>query len=551
MVETTSGGAVGGGFVVLVGMDGKEITRTMADRAGLFTIRAPAPGQYRLRSERIGFRLTLSEPIQLNAGVTVERQLDVAAAPIRLDEMRITAGDNQCRVRPEDGRATAMVWDEARKALAAVAWSQRQSLLKVTIRTFEREVEPDLTVKTESTQTKTGYTSRPFHARPAALLASEGYVQATPDSAFMFYAPDADVLFSEEFLNTHCLRVEPGGTTHPGRIGLAFEPTGKQRAVAEIRGVMWLDERSAELETVEFQYVNTKLPGQSDRMGGRVDFQQLVNGVWVVDHWYIRMPMFGMTDQGDLPDLVSVGVSGRGVGMRSAPRRTVEVVAFREEGGEVMDVFDRDGQRLAGTAGATLSGSVFDSTRTMPLIGATVRLIGTGRTAESGPGGQFRMDRLPQGTYQLEFLHPDFPAWGVLRPGVKVTLERGVVTETRLAVPPADRLFSTLCPGVPADSAYGAAGGIVTSMGTGLAIAGAKVQVTWKRFDGAGLTMLLSSSTGLETATDAAGYFRVCGIPAGELLSAQVVIGERATPPFEFRVGKGEVKELNLLVPKL
>lgn len=543
---------MGGGFVVLVGMDGREIARTLTDRAGTFAIRAPAPGRYRLRSERIGFRLAVSEPIQLRADETVVQDLSVAAAPIRLDEIRITAGDNQCRVRPEDGRATATVWDETRKALAAVAWSQRQSLLKVTIRTFGRDVQPDLTVKTESTQTKTGYTSRPFRARPAGQLAREGYVQATPDSAYMFYAPDADVLFSDEFLNTHCLRIEPGGTAHPGRIGLAFEPTRKQRAVAEIRGVMWLDGQSAELETVEFQYVNTTLPGESDKMGGRVDFQQLVNGVWVVDHWYIRMPMFGISEGGDLREVsLNLGSAARRVGMSTAPARTVEVIAFREEGGEVMDVFDRDGARLAGTAGATLSGSIFDSTRAVALIGATVRLIGTDRTAESGPGGQFRMDRLAAGTYELEFLHPDFPAWGVLRPGVRVALERGVVTEARLAVPPATRLFSMLCPEVPADSAYGATGGIVTSAASGAPIAGARVQVMWQKIGGGRLSLLVMSSDGLETATDAAGQFRICGAPAGPPLSAQVIVGERVSPPFEFRVEKGEVKELRLAVPKL
>lgn len=553
VIEITSGVAVGGGFVILIGMDGHEVNRTLADREGRFTIRAPLPGRYRLRSERIGFRRTTSEPLDLGADENVEHQLDVAAVPIRLDEVRITAGESQCRVKLEEGRATATVWEEARKALAAVAWSQRQQLLRVTIRTFEREVESNLTVKSESTQTKTGYTNKPFRARSAALLAAEGYVTESPDTAYNFYAPDAEVLFSEQFLNTHCLRLEPAGPNNPGRIGLAFEPVGK-RIVSDIRGVMWLEHRSAELEAVEFQYVNTKLPGNEDRAGGRVEFQQLTNGVWVVDHWYIRMPLFGMVEGGDVTDLdVKMGSSSRRVGMSSSHRRNIEVVGFREEGGEILDVFDRDGRRLAGTAGATLSGSVFDSTRSMPLIDATIRLVGTGRTAQSGIGGRFRLDRLPEGTYDLEFLHGDFPAWGVLRPGVQVTLKRGVVAETRLAVPPVERLLAQLCPDMAADSALGVVGGSVTDIETGVAVPDAKVQITWKDFHGVVDTrraFLVGASSGLQTTTNASGYFRVCGLPTSQTLVAEIVFGQKKSPPLEFRVAKGELKELNLMVAK-
>ena len=556
VVETMSGVAVGGGFVVLVAADGREVSRTLADREGRFAIRAPSPGRYRLRSERIGFRMVTSEPFDLGADEAIEQQLDVKAVPIRLDEVRITS-ESQCKVKP-DGHATATVWEEARKALAAVAWSQRQQLLRATIRTFERDIEPDLTVKSESTQVRTGYTTRPFHARSAAQLAAEGYVTAPekPDTAYTFYAPDADVLFSEEFLNTHCFRIEQGGPMNPGRIGLAFEPIGK-RTVSDIHGVMWLEEKSAELEAVEFQYVNTRLPGgESDRAGGRVEFQQLVNGVWVVDNWYIRMPVFGLVDGGDVSNLdVRMGSTQRRVGTSSNQRRSVEIVSFREEGGEILDVFDRDGRRLAGTAGATLAGSVFDSTRATPLIGATVRIIGTGRFAETGPNGRFRMDRLPEGAYELEFYHDEFPAWGVLRTGVTVRLQRGEVTETRLAVPPANGLLAMLCPTMPADSDYAVAGGTVTDAETGAAVPGARVQITWRDYQGVAKSqkvVLNASTSGLQTETNAAGYFRVCGLPTrdGGLLQAEVVFRTRVSPAVEFRVGPGELKEVNLMVSK-
>lgn len=554
VVETTAGVAVGGGFVVLVGMNGKEVTRTLTDREGRFSLRAPLPGRYRLRSERIGFRMTLSEPFELAAGEVVDQELGVKAVPIRLDEVKITVGESQCKVKPEEGRATATVWEEARKALAAVAWSQRQQLLRATIRTFERDIETDLTIKSESTQTKSGFTTRPFRARSAVQLANEGYVTETPDTSYMFYAPDADVLFSEEFLTTHCLRLQAPETGNLGRIGLAFEPVGR-RPVSDIRGVMWLDEKSGELEVVEFTYVNARLPGETDRAGGRVEFQQMVNGIWLVDYWYIRMPLFGLVDRSEVASLsVQMGSASRRVSTGATnQRQSVDVVGFREEGGELMDVFDRDGQRLAGTAGATLSGSIFDSTRSIPLADATLRIVGTGRTTKTGPGGTFRLDRLPEGTYQIEFFHDDHPAWGVLRPGVTAELKRSLVTETRLAVPPAERLLAQLCPGMPADSALGVAGGSVTGIETGVAVPNANVQVTWQNYGGvinSERAMVTAATSGIQTRTNESGHFRLCGVPADQMLVAEIVIGQKKSPPVEFRVGKRELKELNLVVAK-
>jgi len=557
VMDTTSGAAVGNGFVVLVGADGKEIIRTLSDATGHFTVRAPAAGRYRLRSERIGFRVAISPPIQIDAGQVVDYQLKVAAFPIRLDELRVVSGDSPCKVRPEDGLATATVWEEAKKALAAVAWTQRQQqLLRVTIRSFERQLDLGFTIKSESTVVKSGYTNRPFHARTPEDLATQGYIQLTPDTTYLFFAPDAAVLFSDPFLNTHCLRVEPGGTAHPGRIGLAFEPARK-RSVPDIKGTMWLEEKSAELETVEFHYVNGNLPGSTERAGGRVDFQRLNGGAWVVNYFSIRMPQFGYVEQNDVSDLnVSMG-NRRTVGTSGGHETRVEVVAFREEGGEVLDVFDRDGNRLAGASAATLSGMVFDSTLMRPLIDATIRLAGTGHTTRSGPGGTFRMDRLPEGTYELEFFHGDMPAWGVLRSAARVSLQRGQVTQTLLAVPPTARLIRELCPDMPTDSGFAVVGGRVTESGTGTGIPDARVQFVWKGFEIQGgnskadKLAVNTASAGFETTSDSTGQFRVCGLPPSTQIMAQVALGKNSLPPVEFRLERGELKEVNLMVPRV
>jgi hypothetical protein len=75
VVESQTGSLVGAGFVVLLAPDGREVARTLADDAGRFSIRAPAAGSWRLRSERIGFRVSTTPPISLGAGESIEYRL--------------------------------------------------------------------------------------------------------------------------------------------------------------------------------------------------------------------------------------------------------------------------------------------------------------------------------------------------------------------------------------------------------------------------------------------------------------------------------------------
>src|SRR6185503_15190706 len=123
------------------------------------------------------------------------------------------------------------------------------------------------------------------------------------------------------------------------------------------------------------------------------------------------------------------------------------------------------------------------------------------------------------------------------------------VTETRLALPPAERLYKALCPKFPADSGFAAAGGIVTGPGGAPAV-DVGVQILWKVFGKAGEAMLTGGTTGLETRTEEQGYFRICGLPVGSLFTAQTVVGERRGLPIEFRLLSGELKDLRLVLPR-
>src|SRR5438874_1805821 len=108
VVDSVSGTAVGAGFVLLLAPDGREVTRALADPDGRFTLVARTAGRYRLRSERIGFKVANSPVIELTAGQVLDYQLRVTSAVVRLQEI-VISGETRCRTRPEEGRTTAAV----------------------------------------------------------------------------------------------------------------------------------------------------------------------------------------------------------------------------------------------------------------------------------------------------------------------------------------------------------------------------------------------------------------------------------------------------------
>jgi hypothetical protein len=410
----------------------------------------------------------------------------------------------------------------------------------VRLRTYDRELTTDLRVVREKSQLKAGRTYRPFRAVSPAQLATLGYVLRDNDGSYVFNAPDADVLFSDEFLNAHCFRAERvRDSSTAGLVGLGFEPVGGSR-VPDIRGTMWLDEKSAELRYVQFRYVNHGLGIETDVIGGRVEFGRLSNGAWIVNRYWIRMPILNLVRE---KQFRNIGQAASGGGNEVS--RT-ELAGLQEQGGEIMDAFANDGTRLATALGATLTGAVFDSTRGIPLIGAEVRLAGTEYVTQSGPGGEFRIEGIPEGTYSVEFKHRDFPAWGILPGPAAVQFTPGVETHVALNVPPQNRLYALLCPDLKSDT-LSIVAGVVRDSATAKPVKDAVVQLSWQTYDVVRSEQISGRRFTVEVGSDSTGYFRRCGVPARGLIVVQAVVQGRPGPASEpFQVQPGEIKEVDL-----
>jgi hypothetical protein len=274
-------------LVLLLNERGEEEDGFLSNVRGRFVLDGKGPGRYTVRVERIGYQATESEPIELTLDEVSHLRLEVLPAPIALSELSVE-GEQVCRLRPEEGLAVSRVWEEVRTALAVQEWTDRRRLVRFRIAYFQNELERDLdTISAERTVQDGLFDRVPFESLPVEALQEDGYIQQTNRLTIEYYGPDAGVLLSDPFLDTHCFRLVED-RREDGLLGLGFEPVERRRVV-DIEGVLWVDEASAELRSLEFRYT----PNSNRRRelsGGTVEFDQLPNGAWLVRRWSILMP---------------------------------------------------------------------------------------------------------------------------------------------------------------------------------------------------------------------------------------------------------------------
>ena len=290
VIDSLTGLPVRDALVTLVGDDGVVRARSLSLDSGAFAMTAPTPGRYTVRTKRIGFRAVRSAPFDIAEGEV--RRHDVLAPTIRVKLPSVTVRANRhCVLRPGDGAPAFQLWEEVRTALYQTAIAQRGELYKTHARRWRRELDTLARfVQADSSWYLSGMAQSPFVSVPAEHLERVGFIERKSSDTWYYYAPDAEVLLSEVFLRGYCFRMVEGDD---GMIGLAFEPA-KKRQVSGIRGALWLDAETAELKHLEFQY--TKLPWNvpAKRVGGRVEFEQLASGLWIVRRWYVRAPRMGI-----------------------------------------------------------------------------------------------------------------------------------------------------------------------------------------------------------------------------------------------------------------
>ena len=505
--------ALGSAMMVLEHSDGTEVDRALSRDNGLFILNAPVPGSYRLRAERIGYATTRSEYFDLAEGETVTRNLVAVVEAITLEGIE-AGGERQCTVRPEEGLAVTRVWDEARKALSAAAWTQDRGYYQYEMMNITRRLDPDgIRVLGEERSYNRGYMKAPYVSRPADSLVHGGFARITPRES-LYWAPDAEVLLSDAFLDTHCFNLRTDGEAAPGLIGLAFEPV-RGRPRPDIGGTLWLDPSTAQLERLDFTYRNLNLPRTliTSGIGGSLEFEALPNGTWIVDSWRIRMPKAGMGTN---------LVSGGGTAILE------EIIV---QGGDVVRVHDNQGATVleAELAGG-IAGVVRDTLRE-GLPNARVFVQGTGIESFTDSDGRFQLTGLDPGVYAVTFDHPYLEPYAYIPEPfeVEVLADSNTPAQISFTAPRVDRIRRGMCGDVEGPGEDVADVGILVGRvtdSTGNPVSNAMVRVLSNRFavDGAatGVEMRMDRG-GVVVTTSASGYYRACRVPLGATLEVAVV----------------------------
>ncbi len=422
VVEDVTNTPVEGAMVVVVDVGGHVVRRVLTNATGGFIVQVEAPGEYLLRVDRIGYESLTTGRFDVPPEGSFQR-IAVPIQPIKLEGLDIE-GSRRCRLRNEQGEATARVWEEARKALEAAAWTLSSGVYRYTLLRFERTLEPTLrTVRTERRRFARSTGQAPYVSAPASELVAQGFVRQNPDRTLTYYAPDAAAFLSNEFLDTHCMALE---SVRDGLVGLAFQPV-RGRRMSDIRGTLWIEAATATLRKLEFTYVNLP-PGQDmANAGGEVTFGRLPNGTWIVREWSIRMPHVTTT-----PD-----------------RQRVAVTSYEVQGGVVWRVTDQDGRTIVEAETASVSGTVLDSLGSGPVAGASVRADDGAVEAVTTGEGSFFLPGLAGGLQSLEVTHPSLDSLGLGPVHVSVEAPAGEMASARVRLPGVEELLEEACGGAP------------------------------------------------------------------------------------------------------
>ena len=510
VVEEGTGLPVAGAMVMLFEDGGARIDRMLTDAAGRFSLQARRPGPHYVTVERIGYTDRISDRFAPAPGQDL-MVIQVPVEPVQLRRLAVAAGP-RCEVRPEEGRVTAQVWEEVRKALAAEAWTREAGLYRYTLLRFERTLDRDAENVVSDLSQVSDDRDAAFASVAIETLAERGFVQAEGDTATVYYAPDAEALLSDPFLDTHCFGVTDEAE---GMIGLTFEPI-QGRQVPDIVGVLWLDEATAELDRLVYRYVNLLRSREIGEPGGEVYFARLPNGAWIVRQWRIRMPML---------DVV---------------RRRIRRSGYREEGGVTDAITDARGRTVLDARSASVFGVLIDSVGTGPPEAPTgLEIAGTSRLTVTDSDGSFLFSGLPPGTQSVRVLSPRFARWGIAVPETAVEAELGEVAYVRLRVPSMDDVLAHSCGGAPRPEGTADVMGRIVAA-SGAAPGGLRVEAAWPaatgytpapsaaplRRDGEAGPAWERGRDGhyatVRTATDERGLFLLCDVPHGSRLRVTV-----------------------------
>lgn len=321
-VVDDAGRPVANALVEVNTTSGEVVARAVTNQGGAYLVRLASAGLYEVRVRAIGYAQVRIAELRAPAEVItlpVVRMSEVVAV---LPEVVTRASGGRCRSTPETGRVLAPLLAAAAGALEVMeqtlALGPSRHAVEIVQRTAIATRRDSII---EADTTRYAGLSWPVVSPGADVLRQGGFAKAPEErrgGRWIFYGPDAAVLFSDWFLAGHCfdlVEAEPGS----GTIVVRFEPTGRSNHV-RVAGRLVLDQTSLALRELHFHHRN--VPGQwsDSAVGGAVYFALGADGEWRPERWRMWAPLALPARSGQVVRLQrnpgTVEVSGRVVGER-------------------------------------------------------------------------------------------------------------------------------------------------------------------------------------------------------------------------------------------
>ena len=526
VVEASNGKPIVGANVTVVDSTGALIGAGFSDQAGHIELPVPPRAPFRVRADKMTYDTWISvvlrpsgKPIRLRIGM----------APTRIPTA-VAQTETACQQLGGPGTPAGDLWVELRKALTASAVTEAQGLVPLDVDLYERVLDRNLAVVSERTEQRTNVPRRPATGISWDQLDSARRGDAA--GADVYRAPDAATLLSDQFVKSHCFAAIRGYGAENGLIGLEFKPA-RVAGLPELTGVIWADSRANTPRYLNFDYVNLPIPLRVARTAGRVDFQQLASGRWIVPRWYIRMPRTARvtsTDPGS-PTLVRDSLVGyQEVGGTARPAGTA-VAARTGNPAPGASESNADLTTEAPTAAqSVLMGIVYDSTIGKPLKDVEVSTGGGRFKAVTGDGGRYELVVDGALSDKVIFDHPRLRLFHIPERVQTVSVPAGSRGQATVIVPSYGTLRKRLCGQNEAGTdSQGMAVGYVRDA-AGNPVSNAHVWATWQILwiEQNGRLVSTNQQRTVETDTGPDGSYMVCGFTSGAQITAKVgMAGQR------------------------
>jgi Carboxypeptidase regulatory-like domain len=310
----TSEEPVAGALVILLDTAGTEVARAATTTSGGFMVRAPGSGTYQVVVRQIGLQAWKSAAFPLTAGAEYPLTLRIEPTPYVLPPITVAARRSRCNVAFDDDDLIGGLLEAASTALGIAEESAEAGAYGFSTDSYLKRLSTELAV-VESTSTDLLRLTRwPIQSADPDSLRRWGFVRGMgdQDQGPTYYGPDARVLFSDWFLESHCFEVE---SVDDDMVEVQFEPEDRGDRV-DLEGRLVIDRKSLELRRMAFEYVGLPRWVPRDVAGGQVELRRLGAGAWVPTAWYLRAP---------LPS-------------RSEPAARITLLGWMETGGRVTAV---------------------------------------------------------------------------------------------------------------------------------------------------------------------------------------------------------------------